>query len=103
MESTRTRNKEKKGSQLSQATTFLGGGSKASLSHSEEFLTQISAELTDEALFIAGFYKNPVPTKEKQTQDKGTQMSKHALIETMPAPRHTSCPPLMTRELCLAA
>ncbi|KAM5331295.1 putative protein T-ENOL isoform 3-T4 [Glossophaga mutica] len=80
MESTRTRNKEKKGSQLSQATTFLGGGSKASLSHSEEFLTQISAELTDEALFIAGFYKNPVPTKEKQTQDRGTQMSKHVIF-----------------------
>ncbi|KAM5331294.1 putative protein T-ENOL isoform 2-T2 [Glossophaga mutica] len=67
MESTRTRNKEKKGSQLSQATTFLGGGS-------------ISAELTDEALFIAGFYKNPVPTKEKQTQDRGTQMSKHVIF-----------------------
>nr|XP_053782871.1 putative protein T-ENOL isoform X2 [Desmodus rotundus] len=103
MESTRTRNKEKKGGQLSQATTFSGGGSKASLSHSEEFLTRISAELTDEALFIAGYCMNPVPTQEKQTQDKGTQMSKHAPTETMPAPRHASCPPLMTRELCLAA
>ncbi|XP_024904115.1 putative protein T-ENOL isoform X8 [Pteropus alecto] len=76
---------------------------KASLSRSEEFLTRISTELTNEALFIAGYHMNPVPTKEKQTQDRGTQISKHALTETVPTPKHTSCHPLVTRELCLAA
>ncbi|XP_054438695.1 putative protein T-ENOL isoform X2 [Pteronotus mesoamericanus] len=79
MESTPTKSSEKKGSQLSQAATFLGGGS-ASLSRSEEFLTRISTELTDEALFIAGYGVNPVPTKEKQTQDRGTQISKHVIF-----------------------
>nr|KAF6490037.1 hypothetical protein HJG59_010409 [Molossus molossus] len=77
MESTHTRNKEKKGSRLSQAATSLSGSSKASLSRSEEFLARISTELTDEALFIAGYHMSPVPTKEKQTQEQGTQLSKH--------------------------
>ncbi|XP_059934270.1 uncharacterized protein LOC132476375 isoform X2 [Mesoplodon densirostris] len=48
------------------------------VSHSEEFLTQISTELTDEALFVAAYHMNPVPIKEKQTQDQGTQISQHA-------------------------
>ncbi|KAF6271801.1 hypothetical protein mRhiFer1_016750 [Rhinolophus ferrumequinum] len=103
MEPTTARNEEKKGSRLSQAATSLGGGSKASLSRSEEFLTRISAELTNEALLVAGYPVNNVPTKEKQTQDQGTQLSKHALTETVPAARHTSCHPLVTRELCPAA
>ncbi|XP_045316491.1 uncharacterized protein LOC123588990 isoform X1 [Leopardus geoffroyi] len=53
-----------------------------SLSRSEEFLTQISTELTDEALFTAGYGTNPVPTKDKQTQDRGTQISKHVFFQT---------------------
>ncbi|KAF0882166.1 ENOL protein, partial [Crocuta crocuta] len=80
MASTPTRNEEKKGSKMSQAATSLGGGPASmgvSLSRSEEFLTQISTELTDEALFTAGYHMNPVPTKEKQTQEQGTQISKH--------------------------
>ncbi|XP_057385895.1 putative protein T-ENOL [Balaenoptera acutorostrata] len=79
MASSATRNVEKKGSGQSQATTSaasLGGGPK--VSHSEEFLTQISTELTDEALFVAAYRMNPMPIKEKQTQDQGTQISKHA-------------------------
>ncbi|XP_023600409.1 uncharacterized protein LOC111823403 isoform X5 [Myotis lucifugus] len=118
---------------------------KPSLSRSEEFLAQISTELTDEALFVAGYHVNPVPSKEKQTQDQETQIYKHArnprsllpspsvgghvlrdspfsdwglyfqkssprpkaptlaLTGTMPAPRHTFCHPVVTRELCLAA
>ncbi|XP_062036283.1 putative protein T-ENOL [Lepus europaeus] len=50
---------------------------KVSLSRSEEFLTRISTELTDEALFIACCHMNPVPIKEKQTKDQGTQISQH--------------------------
>ncbi|XP_049759380.1 uncharacterized protein LOC104846745 isoform X2 [Loxodonta africana] len=79
MASTPTKNEEKKGSRPTQAASSLGGG-QASLSRSEEFLTRISTELTDEALFIAGCHMNPVPTKEKQTQDQGTQISKHVFI-----------------------
>uniref|UniRef100_A0A8C9J3B9 Uncharacterized protein n=1 Tax=Panthera tigris altaica TaxID=74533 RepID=A0A8C9J3B9_PANTA len=81
MASTPTRNEEEKGSRMSQAATSLGGG-PVSLSRSEEFLTQISTELTDEALFTAGYGTNPVPTKEKQTQDRGTQISKHVFFKT---------------------
>nr|XP_025709628.1 putative protein T-ENOL isoform X1 [Callorhinus ursinus]XP_025709629.1 putative protein T-ENOL isoform X1 [Callorhinus ursinus] len=77
MASTPTRNGEK-GSRMSQAGTPSGGSLKVSLSRSEEFLTRISTELTNEALFIAGCHMNSVPTKEKQTQDRGTQISKHA-------------------------
>ncbi|KAK2491339.1 hypothetical protein MC885_015337 [Smutsia gigantea] len=84
MASTPTRNEEKMGSQLPQpaaslgeAATSLGGGLKVSLSHSEEFLTRISTELADEALFIASYHMNPMPTKDKQTQDRGTHISKH--------------------------
>ncbi|XP_040491037.1 putative protein T-ENOL isoform X2 [Ursus americanus] len=82
MASTPTRNEEKKGSRMSQAATPLGGGLKISLSRSEEFLTRISTELTNEALFIAGCHMNSVPTKEKQTQDRGTQISKHVFFKT---------------------
>uniref|UniRef100_A0ABI7ZR15 Uncharacterized protein n=1 Tax=Felis catus TaxID=9685 RepID=A0ABI7ZR15_FELCA len=85
MASTPTRNEEEKGSRMSQAATSLGGGPVSmgvSLSRSEEFLTQISTELTDEALFTAGYGTNPVPTKEKQTQDRGTQISKHVFFKT---------------------
>nr|XP_035955650.1 uncharacterized protein LOC118540540 [Halichoerus grypus] len=82
MASTPTRNEEKKGSRMSQAATPSGGGLKVSLSRSEEFLTRISTELTNEALFIAGCHMNSVPTKEKQTQDRGTQISKHVFFKT---------------------
>lgn len=76
MEASPTRSKERKGSGLSQAAASLSGGSKPSLSRSEEFLAQISTELTDEALFVAGYRVNPVPSKEKQTQDQETQIYK---------------------------
>ncbi|XP_032698474.1 putative protein T-ENOL isoform X1 [Lontra canadensis] len=82
MASTPTRNEEKKGSRMSQAATPSGGSLKVSLSRSEEFLTRISTELTNEALFIAGCPTNSVPTKEKQTQDRGTQISKHVFFKT---------------------
>ncbi|XP_020942089.1 putative protein T-ENOL isoform X2 [Sus scrofa] len=85
MTSTPTRNEEKKGSRLSQAATStasLSGGLK--LSRSEEFLTRISTELTDEALFIAAYNTNPVSTKEKQMEDRGTQISKHAFFTKTP-------------------
>ncbi|XP_048080768.1 putative protein T-ENOL isoform X2 [Ursus arctos] len=82
MASTPTRNEEKKGSRMPQAATPLGGGLKISLSRSEEFLTRISTELTNEALFIAGCHMNSVPTKKKQTQDRGTQISKHVFFKT---------------------
>lgn len=103
MEASPTRSKERKASGLAQAAASLSGGSKPSLSRSEEFLAQISTELTDEALFVAGYRVNPVPSKEKQTQDQGTQIYKQALTGTMPAPMHTFCHPVRTRELCLAA
>lgn len=62
----------------SQAEPFrLSLYQKASLSRSEEFLTRVSAELTDEALFTAGYHMNREPTKERQTQDQGTQIFKH--------------------------
>uniref|UniRef100_A0A8D2DX73 Uncharacterized protein n=1 Tax=Sciurus vulgaris TaxID=55149 RepID=A0A8D2DX73_SCIVU len=77
MASTPTRNEEKKSSWLSQTASCLSGGQKVSVSHSEEFLTRISNELTEEALFIAGCHMNLVPTKEKQTKDQGTQISNH--------------------------
>uniref|UniRef100_A0A8C3WKU0 Uncharacterized protein n=1 Tax=Catagonus wagneri TaxID=51154 RepID=A0A8C3WKU0_9CETA len=50
------------------------------VSRSEEFLTRISTELTDEALFIAAYHTSPVSTKEKQMQDRGTQISKHVFF-----------------------
>ncbi|XP_060029049.1 putative protein T-ENOL isoform X4 [Erinaceus europaeus] len=100
MASSATRTEQLKGNQPPQAAPSLGP--KATLSRSEEFLTRISTELTNEALFIAGYHLNPVSPKEKQTQDRGTQISRHAATETGPAPRHTSCHPLVRRELCLA-
>uniref|UniRef100_A0A8C0XQ16 Uncharacterized protein n=1 Tax=Castor canadensis TaxID=51338 RepID=A0A8C0XQ16_CASCN len=69
MASTPNRNEDKKGS-----------WPKVSLSRSEEFLTRISTELTDEALFIAHCCMNPVPIKEKQTKDQATQISRHAFF-----------------------
>uniref|UniRef100_A0A8C8W3B4 CDIP transferase, opposite strand n=1 Tax=Peromyscus maniculatus bairdii TaxID=230844 RepID=A0A8C8W3B4_PERMB len=98
MASTSARNGEKKDSWSPQAAASLGGGQKVSLSRSEEFLTRISAELTDEALFIARSHVNSVPIKEKQMKDQGTQISRHALTEIAPAPRHTSCHLLVKRE-----
>uniref|UniRef100_A0A287CWL6 Uncharacterized protein n=1 Tax=Ictidomys tridecemlineatus TaxID=43179 RepID=A0A287CWL6_ICTTR len=92
MASTPTRNDEKKSSWLSQTASSLSGGQKVSISRSEEFLTRISNELTEEALFIAGCHMNPVPTEEKQTKDQGTQISSHALTETISTPRHTGYP-----------
>ncbi|XP_058142068.1 putative protein T-ENOL isoform X1 [Dasypus novemcinctus] len=80
MASTPTKNEEKKGSRLLPAASSVGGGLKVSLSRSEEFLTRISKELTDEALCVAGYHLNLAPTKEKQTQDRGTQISKHVFI-----------------------
>lgn len=76
MEATPARSKDRKGNGLPPAATSLNGGSKPSLSRSEEFLTQISTELTDEALFVAGYHVKPVP-KKKQTQDQETQIYKH--------------------------
>ncbi|XP_021491600.1 putative protein T-ENOL isoform X1 [Meriones unguiculatus] len=80
MASTSARSGEKKDSWLSQAAASLGGGQKTSLSRSEEFLTQISSELADEALFIAHSHMNSVPVKEKQTKDQGTQISRHVFF-----------------------
>ncbi|XP_075828419.1 putative protein T-ENOL isoform X2 [Microtus pennsylvanicus] len=82
MASTSARNNgEKKDSWPSQAAAALGGGQKVSLTQSEEFLSQISAELTDEALFIARSQVNSVHTKEMQTKDQGTQIpSKHMIF-----------------------
>ncbi|XP_041511426.1 putative protein T-ENOL [Microtus oregoni] len=83
MASTSARNNgEKKDSWPSQAAAALGGGQKVSLSRSEEFLSQISAELTDEALFIARSQVNSVPTKEMQTKDQGTQISSKHVVFT---------------------
>ncbi|XP_021093105.1 putative protein T-ENOL isoform X2 [Heterocephalus glaber] len=53
---------------------------QASLSCSEESLTRISTELTEEALFITHCHMYPVPLKRKQTKDQGTQISKHAFF-----------------------
>ncbi|XP_024840943.1 putative protein T-ENOL [Bos indicus x Bos taurus] len=81
MSSTLARNEEKKGSRPSQPTTPATSlGCDLKVSRSEEFLTQISTELTDEALFVAAYHMNPVPIKEKQTQDRGTQISKHVFF-----------------------
>ncbi|XP_028741371.1 putative protein T-ENOL [Peromyscus maniculatus bairdii] len=80
MASTSARNGEKKDSWSPQAAASLGGGQKVSLSRSEEFLTRISAELTDEALFIARSHVNSVPIKEKQMKDQGTQISRHVFF-----------------------
>ncbi|EDM17335.1 rCG40276 [Rattus norvegicus] len=77
MASTSARSGDKKDTWPIQAAASLGGGQKASLSRSEEFLTRISTELTDEALFTARSHMNPMPDKEKQTKDQGTQISRH--------------------------
>ncbi|XP_027627484.1 putative protein T-ENOL [Tupaia chinensis] len=77
MASTPTKNEEEKGSWPAQAPSPLSGELKVSLSRSEEFLTRISTELTDEALLLACCHMNTVPTQEKQTRDQGTQISKH--------------------------
>ncbi|XP_007648953.1 putative protein T-ENOL isoform X3 [Cricetulus griseus] len=98
MASTSARNGDTKDSWPPQTPASLGGGQKVSLSRSEEFLSQISAELTDEALFIARSYMNSVPIKEKQTKDQGTQISRHALTEIEPAARHTFYHLLVKRE-----
>uniref|UniRef100_A0A8C5NVX8 CDIP transferase, opposite strand n=1 Tax=Jaculus jaculus TaxID=51337 RepID=A0A8C5NVX8_JACJA len=100
MASTPAKNEEKKGSWPAQTTTSSsGGGSKVSVSRSEEFLTRISKELTDEALFMAHCHMNTVPTKKKQTKDQGTQISRHAQTETAPATRYTFCHPFVKKEL----
>ncbi|XP_028630978.1 putative protein T-ENOL isoform X1 [Grammomys surdaster] len=80
MASTSARSGDKKDTWPSQAAASLGGGQKASLSRSEEFLTRISTELTDEALFIARSRLNLMPNKEKQTKDQGTQISRHVFF-----------------------
>ncbi|XP_055994901.1 putative protein T-ENOL [Sorex fumeus] len=53
---------------------------KVSLSRSEEYLTRISTELTNEALFMAGCNVSPEPTNKKQTQDQGTQIPRQAFF-----------------------
>ncbi|KAM6165335.1 putative protein T-ENOL isoform 2-T2 [Erethizon dorsatum] len=63
-----------------EAALTFSGGPKASVSRSEESLTRISTELTEEALFIARCHMYPVPLKKKQTKDQGTQISKHAFF-----------------------
>ncbi|XP_069860260.1 putative protein T-ENOL [Dipodomys merriami] len=80
MASTPIKNEEKKQSRPSQAAASRSIGPKLSVSRSEEFLTRISAELTDEALCIAGCVNPVPPVKEKQTKDQGTQISRHALF-----------------------
>uniref|UniRef100_A0A8C6WA96 CDIP transferase, opposite strand n=1 Tax=Nannospalax galili TaxID=1026970 RepID=A0A8C6WA96_NANGA len=99
MASTPDRNEEKKGGWPSQAAASLSGrGPKVSISCSEEFLTRISTELTNEALFIAHSHTSPAPTKEKQMKDQGTQISRHSLTDTAATPRHTFCHPFKKRE-----
>ncbi|XP_010615672.1 putative protein T-ENOL isoform X2 [Fukomys damarensis] len=58
----------------------LSPSQKASVSRSEESLTQISTELTEEAMLIACCHVYPEPLKQKQTKDQGTQISKHAFF-----------------------
>ncbi|XP_003734479.2 putative protein T-ENOL isoform X3 [Callithrix jacchus] len=70
---------EKKDSWPSQAAPSSRGG-PASLCSSEEYLSRISAELTEEALFMACCHLNPVPIKKKQTQDQATQISTHGFF-----------------------
>ncbi|KAL4684645.1 hypothetical protein H8957_005974 [Semnopithecus entellus] len=70
---------EKKSSWPSQAAPSLRGG-PALLSGSEEYLSRISAELTEEALCTACCHLNPVPIKKKQTQDRATQIFKRAFF-----------------------
>nr|XP_055221738.1 putative protein T-ENOL [Gorilla gorilla gorilla] len=70
---------EKKSSWPSQAAPSLRGG-PASLSRSEEYLSRISAELMKEALCTACCHLNPVPIKNKQSQDQATQISKRAFF-----------------------
>ncbi|XP_042522788.1 putative protein T-ENOL [Dipodomys spectabilis] len=77
MASTPIKNEEKKQSRPPQAAASRP---KVSVSRSEEFLTRISTELTDEALCIAGCVNPVPPVKEKQTKDQGTQISRHALF-----------------------
>uniref|UniRef100_A0A1D5RL94 CDIP transferase, opposite strand n=2 Tax=Mus musculus TaxID=10090 RepID=A0A1D5RL94_MOUSE len=96
MASTSARSGDKKDIRSSQAAASLGGGQK--LSCSEEFLTRISTELTDEALFIARSRLSPLPNKEKNTKDQGTQISRHALTKIEPEPRHTFCHLLVKRD-----
>uniref|UniRef100_A0A8C2YRD1 Uncharacterized protein n=1 Tax=Chinchilla lanigera TaxID=34839 RepID=A0A8C2YRD1_CHILA len=72
--------KEEGNSWPPEAALTLSGGPKASVSRSEESLTRISTELTEEALFVARCHMYPVPLKKKQTKDQGTQMSKHAFL-----------------------
>ncbi|XP_023565227.1 putative protein T-ENOL [Octodon degus] len=62
-----------------EAALTSSGGPKASVSRSEESLTRISTELTEEALFVARCHMYPVPLKKK-TKDQGTQISKHAFF-----------------------
>ncbi|XP_029403781.1 putative protein T-ENOL [Mus pahari] len=76
MASTSARSGDKKDIRSSQAAASLGGGQKLSLSRSEEFLSRISTELTDEALFIARSHLSILPNKEKNTKDQGTQISR---------------------------
>lgn len=83
MASTSARSGDKKDIRSSQAAASLGGGQK--LSCSEEFLTRISTELTDEALFIARSRLSPLPNKEKNTKDQGTQISRHGTPLSLPA------------------
>ncbi|XP_031244214.1 putative protein T-ENOL isoform X2 [Mastomys coucha] len=80
MASTSARSGDKKDIWSSHTAASLGGGQKASLSRSEEFLARISTELTDEALFIARSRLSPMPNKEKQTKDQGTQISRHVFF-----------------------
>ncbi|XP_058536507.1 putative protein T-ENOL isoform X1 [Ochotona princeps] len=77
MASTPAKHEEAKDSRLCQAAVSPSEGPKFSLPHSEEFLSRISTELTDEALFIACCHVTPGPPKEKQTKDQGTQISQH--------------------------
>ncbi|XP_038619624.1 uncharacterized protein LOC119942764 isoform X2 [Tachyglossus aculeatus] len=54
----------------------------ACYSHSEEFLSRVSCDLTNEALSGARCPPTPMPPKEPQRRDQGTQMSRHVLPVT---------------------
>ncbi|XP_039766727.1 uncharacterized protein LOC114807248 isoform X2 [Ornithorhynchus anatinus] len=54
----------------------------ACYSRSEEFLSRVSCDLTNEALSGARCPPTPMPPKEPQKRDQGTQMSRHVLPVT---------------------
>ncbi|KAM5198223.1 uncharacterized protein RBU33_013690 isoform 2-T3 [Hipposideros larvatus] len=79
MESSTSRNEEKRGSRLSQAATSLGGGSESAPSSPATSLPGYGdGNSCDWDLYFQ--YSSPTPKAPTP-----------ALTETVPAPRHTSC------------